>query len=347
MKKVLSLLLVFSLIVSFTAFASETENPLTSPMKSVTIGQMTLDVPESAIAEIDGTTTSYKLDEMGMAQISVGVMSTINMPEDEQIKYNYSPDMSDDELLDAIAESITPSESSSDTTEIKFDEPSRLEIAGRKAIKIASSPNQMAKATVYMIANGETLHTLAFVFVTFMMPDTSALDEFQELVLASVSFDDNLPVPDYIEATKAEETPESSVDSDPTGLVTPINDIAITGNTGLDITLVDYDGYKVTLTGYEIDMGDLKLNVIVENNSDIELALATEDVYVNGWLASAGSVYSINSGKKSKDYISVYDLEKSDVFSIDDLEEIEIVFYVYDSNYDRQYETDTLTLRFK
>ena len=338
MKKVVLLLQVLVLFVSAIATAApapapESESPLTAALKPVTLGQMTIEVPENAVPETQGTSVGYKLDEMGMAQVIISATDVATAPEEEIVKYGYSPNMTDDELLEAMAKTVTtPSESDGSNT-IEFDEPVFIDVAGRKAIKVISKPDQMAHISCFVIAKDGTIHMLTFLFVTFGSPDAAAtLDMFENRILSTVTFDDSLPMPQYV-APEPGATEDVAVVGDETASAPKI---------GMDTMFVYYDGYQVTMTDGAInEWGQLSLDVTVENNADRALGLSVDDVYINGWLVSGSSIQDVLPGKKSKDHIIIHQLENADVKTIDDINEIEFVARVYDpALYETVFETE-------
>ncbi|MDD6966250.1 MAG: hypothetical protein PUK18_01920 [Firmicutes bacterium] len=109
--------------------------------------------------------------------------------------------------------------------------------------------------------------------------------------------------------------------------------------------IVEADGITVTLTG-EVDLEaayddtmTLKLNVIVTNTSDKDMAACLDSVYVNGWEGWGFSSFELAAGKKAKDTIEVYEVDvDAELTALEELETIEFHFYTYDPN---SYETVT------
>jgi len=104
--------------------------------------------------------------------------------------------------------------------------------------------------------------------------------------------------------------------------------------------LADADGMTVTLKGepelrknYDGSY-NLDIPVTVVNSSDKKIGIRTDEGYVNGWKVYASFTSMLDAGMKEKEVISVYKVnEEAELESLDDLEDIKLVFLSYDSNF--------------
>ena len=122
-----------------------------------------------------------------------------------------------------------------------------------------------------------------------------------------------------------------------------------------DTVLVDADGITVTLKKGEPELKEfydgekyLVFNVTIVNSSTEATAVRTDDCYLNGWKVSSDCSTSLEPGAKVKEELSIYNVnEDAEVESIEDLEDLKIVFLTYDANsYDTKTSDITTTLTF-
>ena len=113
-----------------------------------------------------------------------------------------------------------------------------------------------------------------------------------------------------------------------------------------DTVLFDQDGFKVYLTGNnEISEYSpfLRLEAIAINDTDKTVDFRISEASVNGWDVYCGGI-EVNAGKKKKDGLGI-DLSSTDVKTMEDIEEIELKMYLYDSDaYERLTDEITITL---
>ena len=102
---------------------------------------------------------------------------------------------------------------------------------------------------------------------------------------------------------------------------------------------------KITFTGVEkASLGGQKVNLIIENNSDIDYRFTAKNVYVNGEEISPVFSCSVDSGKKVITDMTFLkaSLNKS---GIEDIESIKLKFHMIDEDSILDYE-DTSTIKF-
>lgn len=102
------------------------------------------------------------------------------------------------------------------------------------------------------------------------------------------------------------------------------------------IILAEADGVTVTLKGEpewkENYKGEasIVLNVTVVNKAEESRGIRQDDCYLNGWKISCGFGTTLDAGMKTKDTITLYKVsEDADLESLEDLEDIKIVFLTY------------------
>lgn len=110
--------------------------------------------------------------------------------------------------------------------------------------------------------------------------------------------------------------------------------------------LFESNGITVYLTGEnEIEWMGLEIGAIIVNDSNKKVDIQIDDAYVNGWAVEALGISDTASGKKQKGEFIIYEIEDAFVTDIKDIEEIEITFYIYDSeNYERIATLDPITI---
>lgn len=121
---------------------------------------------------------------------------------------------------------------------------------------------------------------------------------------------------------------------------------------GKEITLVDQDGVKVTLTGtYEIKkdyFGDgsiIFFDSVVENNTNTVISLGKKAAIVNGWntdLYANGS--KMVAGTKSRETMG-FDLSVAGIHTIDEIDSLQVNLYVLDvSDYRELFSTGLIDI---
>ena len=114
-----------------------------------------------------------------------------------------------------------------------------------------------------------------------------------------------------------------------------------------DTILIDQDGVKLYLTGdYEFSGDYLRLNCVLINNTDKEISIDFEAVSINGWEVYGSGTGSVSAGKKKKDTLT-FNAADAEVTEYEQIEEIEIKMYIYDSgSWERIATLNTVTLAF-
>ncbi len=115
-----------------------------------------------------------------------------------------------------------------------------------------------------------------------------------------------------------------------------------------DTVLLEQDGVTVYLTGeHEIDYGgNLKLQVVVVNDSDKAVDVYMDSASVNGWDVFNIGVGDTSAGKKQKGTFT-FGLEDADISTYEEVEEIEMELYLFDSDaFERIGETIPVVLHF-
>lgn len=118
-------------------------------------------------------------------------------------------------------------------------------------------------------------------------------------------------------------------------------------STNVEQVLFDEDGLKVTYTGIEdIRSGGVKFNFSIENNTNQECRVTSENCSVNGlMMGNMGSsfVETVLAGKKANTDIRVpgYVLEDN---GIETIETLEFTLEILDQNYQTLYNEETVTI---
>lgn len=106
------------------------------------------------------------------------------------------------------------------------------------------------------------------------------------------------------------------------------------GDSVNDGILIDQDGVKVYLTGNHEIWGNeslyLDLEVVVENNSDKTISILIDSMSVNGWNVYGFGVSDTQPGKKQKGNLE-FCLSEAGISTYEEVEEIEFIFTIYDS----------------
>lgn len=115
--------------------------------------------------------------------------------------------------------------------------------------------------------------------------------------------------------------------------------------------LIDQNGVKVYLTGnhevwgYEEDWY-LDLEAVVENNSDKTISILLDSASVNGWNVFSMGISDTQAGKKQKGVLDFY-FSQAGIKTFEEVEEIEMVFTIYDSdNWNTVATTEPITITF-
>lgn len=114
--------------------------------------------------------------------------------------------------------------------------------------------------------------------------------------------------------------------------------------------IFDQDGIQVYLTGeYEVWGSDTKyitFNAVVINDSESKIGVSLDDVSINGWNVYGSGIYDTAASKKQKSSIE-FNLTDAEISSFEEIEDIEFVVSVYDSDsYDTIATSDVVTLNF-
>ncbi len=99
--------------------------------------------------------------------------------------------------------------------------------------------------------------------------------------------------------------------------------------------ILEDEDFQIYLTGDgELDWeGKYLLEIVVINNTDIAVTVQFDHIVINGWetYPRKCSVSNIGAGKEKKGNIILI-LEDAEIFSIDEVEEIELTFSTLDSS---------------
>ena len=101
-----------------------------------------------------------------------------------------------------------------------------------------------------------------------------------------------------------------------------------------DTVLFDAEGVKMYLTGNSRVSSDGEyayFEVVVVNDTDVEVGITVESASINGWDVFGSDVYGTSAGKKQKAemFFKIADAEISTIEEIDDLE---LTFRLFDSD---------------
>lgn len=114
-----------------------------------------------------------------------------------------------------------------------------------------------------------------------------------------------------------------------------------------DNILLDQFGVKVIMKGYELDGTTFNMSYIIENNSDQDLIITADNEYMNGRDVHFLFSNKLESGKKTKDKLRIYDINEIGISSTDDLETLELIFELSDAeSYKTITTSDKITIVF-
>ena len=121
-------------------------------------------------------------------------------------------------------------------------------------------------------------------------------------------------------------------------------------NAGENTVLFEQEGVTVYLTGeYETEEYDtvyLSLNAVIVNDSDKTVWISTDSLSVNGWDVYSYGLPDTTAGKKQKCELE-FCISDAEISSYDELEEIEVVFSLVDSDtYETFSTTEPIVLHF-
>lgn len=106
------------------------------------------------------------------------------------------------------------------------------------------------------------------------------------------------------------------------------------------VVLFDENGIRVTADSeakYYDKYGDdewvLEFDVICENDSERNILISEDETYVNGWDCTALFSCSLDAGKKGRETVSVYDIDKvAGVKDVGEIECVEMKIYAFDGD---------------
>lgn len=104
--------------------------------------------------------------------------------------------------------------------------------------------------------------------------------------------------------------------------------------TTIEETLVyDENGISITVTGLDVEMGEVELGLRIENGSDRSLYITTEAVSVNGISVYGYAYVMVSPGKKANDkiYIDAGEMEDAGIEQIASITVHDLVIYDDDS----------------
>lgn len=124
-----------------------------------------------------------------------------------------------------------------------------------------------------------------------------------------------------------------------------------------DTVLIEQNDVTVYLTGkYRLWDGDdfmsgdpfcyLDLEVVVVNDSDRNVSVTIDTASVNGWVVYGSGISETTPGKKQKGELE-FKISDGEAFSYEEVEEIEINFYLYDMDqWERIADVDPVIIQF-
>ena len=97
------------------------------------------------------------------------------------------------------------------------------------------------------------------------------------------------------------------------------------------VVIYDKDGIKISYINVVMDKYEAKINLLLENNSDIAKMIQTRDTSINGYMVDDIFSADIPAGKKSYDDVDILsqELEKN---KITDIKDIEFHFIIVNSD---------------
>jgi hypothetical protein len=92
----------------------------------------------------------------------------------------------------------------------------------------------------------------------------------------------------------------------------------------------------------------IKLNVLVENNTDKDRTVSLDSLDVNGFSIDSYLYAEVTAGKKKNDSINLYttDLEKNGIKDLSDIKDVEIKLKSWNDTTYSSDESDVVTLTF-
>lgn len=95
--------------------------------------------------------------------------------------------------------------------------------------------------------------------------------------------------------------------------------------------LFEQEGVTVYLTGeHKIGYsGELELEAVVVNDSDLEVDVFLDSASINGWDVYNSGIGEVSAGKKKKDYFA-FNLEDAEISSYEEVEDIDMALYLVD-----------------
>lgn len=111
-----------------------------------------------------------------------------------------------------------------------------------------------------------------------------------------------------------------------------------------NIVVYEQNGIKISYTGIEEKPSRYELKFLIENDTDLERSIVTDNLSINGFMVGDSLYSSIAAHKKINDSITVYKktLEEN---NISDIENVEFIFRIYESdNLSNYFETDIVSL---
>ena len=110
------------------------------------------------------------------------------------------------------------------------------------------------------------------------------------------------------------------------------NSTADQGITVSEQVLLDKDGIKITLKGFQLDgIFGPSLKVLVENNTNEPITVQTRDTVVNGVMQTTTFSCDVVSGKKANDEIIIMN-SGLDRAGIEVIKDIELKFHIFNTD---------------
>lgn len=113
--------------------------------------------------------------------------------------------------------------------------------------------------------------------------------------------------------------------------------------------IFDDHGIIVTMEDVRLEYNThLGFDITVINNSDYDIIVMVEDMYINDWTVGGTNGPAVRAGKKGKDTVLWLNVDHSaEIKSIDDLKELCFFIQIEDYNtFDALYESPVMTLTF-
>lgn len=100
-----------------------------------------------------------------------------------------------------------------------------------------------------------------------------------------------------------------------------------------DTVLFDAEGVKMYLTGNSRVSNDGEFayfEVVVVNDTDVEVGITVDSASINGWDVFGSDVYGTSAGKKQKAEM-FFKISDAEISTIEEIDDMELTFRLFDS----------------